>query len=223
MTPPEGVVKRYRGIAHALYWKLHSNYLNHKQTESDRFAGMLSEYSDEIILQEIGEIHFKRYNQIRENIKRHSYGRIYATGQTAPILRQTFTRPEKSCKEKEFCDILSSKEGRAKLSELLKLSQSCSILREFELQEYGRVDLLVRDGRKVFPIEVKVGLAPNSLVSQIDRYRLALELDMCCGLHDCVEAYVMAEMFTSYEAIELSRLSVGMIEHNGTLASMKVL
>lgn len=215
--------KRNRGIADAIFWKLHANYLRNNQEEARRFAGMLSEYEPEKIREEIGEIHFKRYNVIQDNISRGLYGRIYFSGNTAPFIKTSYTPQEKTCKEKEFCDILVSTEGRKKLSELLQFSQSFSILREFELGEFGRVDLLVRSDRKVFPVEVKMGEAPNSLVSQIDRYRLALELDMVWGLYDEVEAVVLAERFTPYEAIELSRLSVKMVEHNGTIASMKVL
>ena len=67
-----------------------------------------------------------------------------------------------------------------------------------------------------------MGSAPADVVSQIDRYRLASELDMCMGLHDDVKAVVVAESFPHYVAVELSRLSVTMVTHDGSPQGLKV-
>lgn len=184
---------------------------------------MLSDYPDTQIEKEITHTHFLRFLKIRDNILNNQFGRLYGNGYNVPELATVYAPIQKSCEEKEFCKKLSTKEGREKLSSILSITQDFSLLSEFELGHYGRLDLLGKSVRTVFAIECKVGLAPNSLVSQIDRYRLALELNMNLGLYDEVKAYVVSERFTTYEAIELSRLSVNMIEHSGTIQSLKVL
>lgn len=212
-----------RREAHAIYWKLHAKYLTNQREEANRLLGMLSDYTDSQIEKEITEPHYRRFLKIRENISNKQYGRLYGAGYDAPVLPYFVAPIEKSCQEKEFCKKLFSKDGVDKLSSTLEIPQGLSLLSEVELGNYGRLDLLGKVARTVFAIEVKVGKAPNSLVSQIDRYRLALELDMTLGMYDEVKAYVVAEQFTNYEAIELSRLAVNMIEHAGTIESLRLL
>ena len=211
-----------RQIAHCLYWKLHTAYLKNNRHDSNKFFGMLNEYPDCDILKEIDEPHFERYKTIRTNIQNGIYGRIHGSGFETPEIPLVFSK-DKSGSEKEFCDKLWSKEGRIKLSNLLNLSKNATILREYEIDSFGRLDFLIRDGRRISIIEVKMGQSPYSLVSQIDKYRLAVELDMCYGLYDYVNAYTIAESYTSYEAIELSRASVKILEHKGTLESLRII
>jgi hypothetical protein len=84
-------------------------------------------------------------------------------------------------------------------------------------------DFLVREGRTHHVIEVKAGGTPSDVVSQIDRYRIGSELEMTMGLHDRVTATVIAERFSPYVAMELSRLSVRMVTHCGTPESLRLL
>ncbi len=214
-------IETTRGIPHALFWRLHTSYLKNNRYDAEKFLGMLSDYSENTILAEITAIHFNRFLKIKDNIQKGIFGRIYESGFSTPMLEAGKKQP--SCQELEFVNKLCTDEGRAKLCTLCELSPKTNFQREYELNEYGRLDLLGKEGRRLVAIEVKVGQAPNSVVSQIDRYRLALELNFCIGIYDTVDAYVLAESFTTYDAIELSRLSVKMIEHKGMIESMRLL
>jgi hypothetical protein len=214
--------KKFRGEIHAIYWKMHTSYLKNNRDTAKLFFGMLSSYSDYEILNEIGLVHYNRFEIIRKNIENNMFGRLNGNGYTTPDDITTYKK-EKTIKEKDFCKLLYSKTGSRFLAELVGADlNSYTILNEFELGDYGRLDFLIKSGRKVYAIEVKTGEAPSSLVSQIDKYRLALELSMNFGLYDEVQAFVVAEAFPVYVTGELSRLSIELIEHKGTLETLKL-
>lgn len=212
-----------RGIIDALYWKLHTSYLKNDREIADRMLGMLEdEGKKSSILEEIGPIHYARFELIQANVKNENYGRLYGSGFETPFVDPFITK-ERSGEEAEFHMKLWQKEGREKMFECLGIGFWASTLHEVDMYPYGRCDFLVREGRTWYVIEVKTEGAGHSVASQIDKYRLAMELDMSLGLHDKVEAIVIATTFSPYVAGELSRLSVKMVTHNGTVESLKVL
>lgn len=210
-----------RGIPHVLFWKLHTAYLKNNRHDAEKFLGMISDYSDNKIHQEITTVHFNRFLKIKSNIQNGIFTRIYGEGTTTPILESSKKQP--TCQEIEFVNKVCTPEGKVILCKLCGLSPRASLQREYDLGEYGRLDLYIKDARRAVAIEFKVGCSDSSLISQIDRYRLALELNLCLGLYDVVDVFVAVESFTSYTAIELSRMSVKMIEHKSTISSMRLL
>lgn len=211
-----------RQEAHAIYWKLHTSYLKNNRKDVEKYTGMLSEYPDEQIRKEITEVHFDRLIKIRDNITRGIYGRLHGDSFTTPITT-TIVNKERSGLEKEFCNQLVTSLAQRKLAELMHIQGKFGVCREYDLSPYGRLDFLFREGRRLCALEVKMGKAPNSLVSQIDRYKIALELEMCKGLVDRVDAYVLAESYTQYEMSELSRMGIRMMEHRGTVESLRII
>jgi hypothetical protein len=128
---------------------------------------------------------------------------------------------EPSGPEKDFHKVLITNAGRTALFKEAGIRDWASASHEHDFWEYGKCDFYIREGRIAHVVEVKMGEAPSSVVSQIDRYRLAAELDMCFGLHDEVMAVVMAEKFPPYVMTELSRLNVTMLLHRGTPDSIE--
>lgn len=220
------IVAQPRRVIHAIYWKLHTAYLRNNRREADRFLAMLLDESkgkDNSIQAEIGLPHFLRFNQIRTQIKAGRYGRLYGDGFETPPIAATYGTIQKSGDEREFCAKLSNRAGKDKIAVACGLTELSTMLTEVDLDEFGRVDFLIMEGRKQCAVEFKMGEAQHAVVAQIDKYRLGLEFDMCKGLYDEVLAAVAAEHFPLYVATELSRLSVMMLEHKGTIASIQPL
>lgn len=206
-----------RGLLHALYWRLHAAYLRNQREESLRFLGFIDSEikgNNSLLGNEIGVKHLTRFMMIKDRIKNNDFSRLYGQGKAIPTLG-AFPKTDRSGSEREFCRTLMTRSFRETLFGVVDLPNNTSMVPELVMEEFGRVDFLLRQGRSWGVLEVKMGEAPDSVVSQIDRYRMAMELDMCHGLHDEVFAIVCAESFPSYVATELSRLSVMMVEHQG--------
>jgi len=209
-----------KGLMDALYWRLHTTYLTNERQEACRYLEMLQ---DEIskgqsLIAEIGQIHYDRFKKIANGIKNKTFGRITGLG-TDSVIDENVSFSEKNIQEKQFCeDIL--KEEKCLLN-AVGCSPNAIITTEIDVQPYGRIDIRFAENRVVKILEVKAGKAHSSLVSQIDKYRVALELDFCLGLHDSVEAYVLASGYDKYVLSELTRVSVVVLLHNGTPESIK--
>jgi hypothetical protein len=210
-----------RGTVDALYWRLSSSFLRNDRNDAEKFLAMLD---DELkanpgrLALEAGAIHASRYSKMREAVIRGDYGRLRG-GSASPVVEWEATQAEPSGAEKDFCLGLL-KSPWAMLS-LIGASDRALVVPQLDMGPYGRVDFLVRDGRTWYVVEVKMGEAPTSTVSQIDRYTIAAELDMCLGLHDEVFGAVLAEGFGPYALGELSRMGVHIIEHRGDPCSLR--
>lgn len=210
-----------RGSAHAIYWKLHTAFLKNERTRAAMLLGMLEDEAKHVMLiDEIGAAHYDRYRLIKDAVSSGTFSRLYGAGESTP---EPFGLPpaEYEGDEADFHRKVMSVEGRRKLYECLGIDFWANMTHEMELDPYGRCDFVVREGRTWHCIELKMREAKSSVVSQIDKYRLALELDMCMGLHDRVKAVVVAQAFSPYVASELSRLSVDMLKHDGTVESLR--
>jgi hypothetical protein len=212
-----------KGILDAIYWRLHTNYLLNEREEARKFLLMLEheEASGGSLLTEIGPVHYDRFLKMRDGITGNSWFRIYGNGETTPKSFESY-ESEISRKENDIHRALLSKEGRVLLEALLGISDDATYVHEQDLMDYGRCDILARDKRTVHVLEVKQGEAPSSVVSQIDKYRVAFELDMCLGLFDKVCAVVIAESFSKYVIAELARLDVKMLAFSYPLSLRRV-
>lgn len=205
-----------KGIIDAIYWRLHASFLLNERADSEKFLAMIEDESkgkDELILSEIGAIHMDRFRAIRGRIKSGSFGRLYGDGIGSPRTPAQYVSDDRS--EGEIHRWLDGKDGSVVLLACIGASEDALMCSEVDMGEYGRCDILVRDRRVLYPIEIKAAEAPSSVVSQIDRYRLSGELDMCLGLHDKVVPVVVAGEFGPYVRQELSRCDVMMIRHEG--------
>jgi len=205
-----------KGIIDAIYWRLHSSFLLNERLDSEKFLAMIEDESkgkDELILSEIGSIHMERFKSIRGRIRSGSFGRLYGDGIGSPRTPVQFVSDDRS--ESEIHQWLDSKAGSVVLLACIGASDDSILCSEVDMGEYGRCDILVRDRRVLYPIEIKAGEASSSVVSQIDRYRLAMELDFCLGLHDKVIPVVVAGDFSPYVRQELSQCDVMMVLHDG--------
>ena len=211
-----------RGILDALYWRLHACYLLNDRTKSEKFLSMLVDEQingDEDLRPQIGERNYARYLAIKKNIENGSFARLYGDGSSA-IIAEASVPKEKSKDERQFHkDLMASPEA---LFALLDIPKDALIVHELVMDEYGRCDFVFRHGKAVTALEVKIGEAPTSVVSQIDKYRLGLELDMCMNLYDEVRAFVLARSFGPYVSAELSRVGVGMILHEGRTDELRM-
>lgn len=210
-----------KGALGAIYWKLHASFLKNDRQTADKMLGMLmheANNSDFTLSVGLGDIHFERFYKIRSGIRSGNYGRLYGQGidapQAPPILKKDL-----DINEREFHRIILSE--KKSFLDCIGASRKASIVHEMEMDPYGRCDMLVRDGRVWHVVEVKIGEAPTAVVSQIDKYIIFAELQMCLGLHDEVKATVIAQTFPPYVTSELSRISVKMIEHKGTADSLR--
>jgi hypothetical protein len=212
-----------RGILDALYWRLHTAYLTNDRAGARRFLAMLAD--EEALLpgglgEEVGVPHLLRYDRIRRGVESGGFPRLHGAGYEAPEGLAPAVPADPGVDERAFCSALVKE--RAALLGLLGASPAAIVASEVEMDPYGRCDLLLRDGRVLHVVEVKMGDAPTAVVSQIDKYRLAMELDMCAGLHDEVRAWVVAGGFPPYVACELSRAEVGMILHAGRASELRL-
>jgi hypothetical protein len=211
-----------RGTIDAIYWRLHSAFLRNERHDAEKFMAMLD---DELkgkpgqLSMETGVIHAARHARIRDAIIRGDYGRLRGAGVGVQDLSMPFQQVEPSGAEKDFCWRLLCDPSAMLM--IIGASPKSSMVSQLDLGCYGRVDFLVVDGRVRHVVEVKMGEAPTSVVSQVDRYLLAEELDMCLGLHDEVRGAVLAEGFGPYVLGELSRMGVTIIEHRGGTESMR--
>jgi hypothetical protein len=205
-----------RGIIDAIYWRLHASFLLNERSEAEKFLALLEDESsrkDELVLSEIGPVHMGRFRTIRERVRTGSFGRLYGDGIGVPRDQVEFVSEDQS--EDEVHRWLYGKDGSSLLLACIGASWESIMCSEVVMGEYGRCDILVRDGRTVYPVEIKAAEAPSSVVSQIDRYRLAMELDFCLGLYDKVIPVVVAGDFGPYVRQELSRCDVSMVCHEG--------
>lgn len=205
-----------RGVIDAIYWRLHSAFLRNRREEASKFLSMLEDElaPNQGAISEIGAPHVARFRLIADEVRSGRFGRLHG-GYSSPQGQFPFEQPEPSCEEKEFHRTLMTRQARNCLFPLLDWPEAASMSHEHDMAEYGRADFLLRAGRKAAVMEIKMGGAPPSVVSQIDRYRLGAELDMCLGLYDEVEAIVLSESFPSPVAAELARLDVRMVLHSG--------
>jgi hypothetical protein len=174
------------------------------------------------LVSEIGPIQMLRYRRIAEEVRSGRFGRLYGDGNPVPVPRCDISIDKKSDDEKKFQRTLTG-QGRASLLSIMGAPDDVILVTELDLYEYGRCDFVAYGGRKTWVAELKMGEAKSQVVSQIDKYRLALELDMCLGLYDEVRAYVLAERFPSYVSTELSRAGVTMVEHSGRSDSLRII
>lgn len=211
-----------RTVAHAIYWKLHAAFLKNERQVATNMLGMLEDeakYCD--LKQEIGAVHHSRYLLIRDSVRSGTFARLYGMGAEPPMNYDGYVKEDLAGDEADFHRNIMTQQGRAKLFECLGIDFWATMLHEVEMGPYGRCDFIVREGRTWHCVEVKMKEAKSSVVSQIDKYRLATELDMCLGLHDRVNAVVVAQTFSPYVAGELSRLSVTMVKHDGSIESLR--
>lgn len=197
----------------AIYWQLHNAYLLNKREEASKYAMLLEEEqksSDATLVEAIGQIHMARCLRIQEYMKKNLWIRLSSYGFSAPP-GATGEREKKSAKEADFCRSL--RDRQSELKSLVGASDNAIVVTELDLWPYGRCDFTFYDyqSRQAIALEVKMGTAPSSVASQIDRYMLALELDMIGGRYDQVHGFVMAEAFAPYTASSLSSAGVGMI------------
>lgn len=213
-----------RGMLDAMYWKLHTAYLRNEREDAKHFLHLLcNECGDSFqkLVEEIGPVQVLRFRRIRKEVEEGTFRRLYGDGVGIEELRMSPPWREKGGSEKEFCRKLLSREGLCRLFLVLSVSEGALVVPEVRMDPYGRCDMVIREGKRVHVVEVKVGEAPTSVVAQIDKYRLCMELEMCLGLHDEVLAYVLAESFSPYVSSELSRIDVRMIEHRCSLDSLR--
>lgn len=206
----------------AIYWRLHSSFLRNEREDARRFLAMLEDELGELpskLASEIGPAQMERFRKIKDRVSRGEFGRLYGPGESVGPVYEAPRIRERSGPEKEFCRALLKE--RERLLGAMDMEFWADIVPEVDMDPFGRCDFVAREGRTVAVVEVKMGEAPTSVVSQIDKYRLAAELDMCIGTHDEVLAYVVAENFQPYVATELSRLSVNMILHKGSPRTLR--
>lgn len=214
-----------KGLLDAIYWRLHTAYLTNDKLEADKYLSMLEDSMSnkvDLLRAEIGEIHLQRFIKIRQKIQSGEYGRLYGNGNSVPA-EYGWVAPqgenEADPDEKAFCKSLLK--DKTNLLEAIGCDSTALICSEQVMGIYGRCDFLVRQNRIWKVVEVKMGEAPTSLVSQIDKYRVSAELDMCVGRHDSVEAYTISESYPKYVASELTRASVVLLTHSRTVNSLK--
>lgn len=211
-----------RGILDALYWRLHTSYLLNDRTSSEKFLAMLVDEhlaSPSYLVDEIGPVNYARYLKIKTNVENGSFCRLYGGGQATP--QPVECNYETGKEERQFhVDLMAQP---AALFSLIEVPNDALVIHELDLSEYGRCDFVFRHGKVVTVVEVKMEDAPTSVVSQIDKYRLGLELDMCLNLYNTVRAFVLAAGFGPYVTSELSRVDVGMIVHQGKPNELRLL
>lgn len=211
-----------RGVLGAIYFKLHSSFLRNERKEAEAFLGMFLDEANGMDLEkELGAVHYDRLLKMQDAIKKGHFGRIYGQGDPTPEPPGLPT--ESGTREAEFHKALMAPAGLKHFYRVLNVVGPANWIHEVELDPYGRADFVVREGRTWHAVEVKMGEAKSAVVSQIDKYRLALELDMARGMHDSVMPTVIAEGFSPYVAGELSRLAVRMVLHSGTPESLRSL
>jgi len=211
-----------KGMLDALFWRLHTSYLLNDRDASSRFLAMIEDETKgnlSLLSSEIG-VHIPRYMKIADEIKSNRFGSLHGGFSTSSSSSEIYSEP--TVAEKDFHRTLMSKEALCSLYILLGIPTSAVVLHELDLGEYGRCDFVFRFNRKVVLIEVKMGEAPIYVSAQIEKYRIAEELDMCLGLYDEVKPYVMAESFGPYIVQKLSESGVEMIEHCGKSAGFRL-
>lgn len=210
-----------RGIADAIYWKLHASFLRNQREAAQRFLAMLEDEASKASLDDqLSRPQLLRYVAMKGRMAIGEYGRIYGAGAGADGIAAP-TKAEPSGSEVDFHRKLMTREGRTALCLALTANLDADFLHELDLSPYGRLDLLVKDGRTWTAVEIKMGEAQPSVISQVDKYRLALELEMNKGLHDEVQAVVLAEAFPEIVKAELARMAVTMVQHDGTLQGIR--
>lgn len=206
----------------ALFWRLHTSYLLNDRNASEKFLSMIVDEqlkSPFNLRDEIGGRNYNRYLRIKSNVENGCYSRLYGSGAANPL--ETPCSYETDKEEAEFHLELMARP--AALFSLIDVPSDAIVVHELELAEYGRCDFVFRHGKTVTALEVKMGESPTSVVSQIDKYRLGLELDMCLNLYDTVRAFVLAGGFGPYVTSELSRSEVGMVIHRGSPDELRLL
>jgi hypothetical protein len=214
-----------RGIQSAIYFKMHAAFLRNRRSEADLLLAMLEDevaHAPGVLIGEVGPRHMERLDRIRERMSHGEYGRVYGRGSEVPDVAPR-AHVEPSGVEADFHKKLIHRDGRGLFMDVIGAARGSDMVHELDMREFGRCDFVIRDGRTWHVVEIKMGQAPADVPSQIDRYRIASELDMNLGLHDDVRAAVVAEHFPQYVATELSRLAVSMILHDGTPAGLRVL
>jgi hypothetical protein len=213
---------RMRGIAGAIWWKLNSAFLLNQRDAATVLLGMLEDEGSKKPLDQSLGVHYQRFLALRDAVRDGTFAKPHGIGSQAPPL-DPFAHKERSGEEAAFHRILMSPAGRGPLFACLGAGSKATMVHELEMGIYGRCDFVVREGRTWHAVEVKASEAKHDIVGQIDKYFLALELDMCLGMHDFVKAAVVARSFPPYVAGELSRMGVVMIAHDGSPESLRKL
>lgn len=74
--------------------------------------------------------------------------------------------------------------------------------------EYGRIDIFGTSNEVVYPIEVKLGKATHSIISQIEKYCCSLWKKLILKLWKDVRGVVIAKSFDNYVLQELKKMDV---------------
>jgi hypothetical protein len=215
-----------RGILDVVYWKLHAAFLLNDRGSASRYLAMLEDEARArgrgALAREIGPVHMLRCRRIAAEVRSGSFRRLHGDGVSTPSVPFQYDTKEKTEDEKAFQRRLYSHSGgKVVFLAAIGAPADAVIVPELDLREFGRCDLVLYGGRRAWVVELKMGEARSSAVSQIDKYRLALELDMGLGLYDEVSAVVIAASFPRYVAGELSRMGVGMVVHDGNPESLR--
>ena len=204
-------------IAIVIFWRLHSAFLKNDRDKARMFLAMFQDEVKQDSINDILGVHTERYEWIRQSIENNSFSRFHGGGYEMPD-QYPIALPDNK-KESEFNTLVVR--DRNKLYKCLGIENKASILREFDLGEYGRADFVIFEGRKRHCVESKIEEATFAILGQVDKYRIALELDLCLGMYDYVEAVVLARSFSPYVAAELSRNCIKMVVHDGTLDNLR--
>lgn len=209
-----------KGLLDALYWRLHTFYLMNERKEAIQSLIMIEDElsKGKSILAEIGSIHFERFKAISSRIKDKSFSRLVGQGSDVAIVEEISPEPQ-TISEKEFCEAILRE--KTHIYQAVGASPNSIITTEVDVSPYGRIDIKFVENRVVKILEVKMGESTTSLVSQIDKYRVACELEMNLGLYDYVEAYVLANSYGKFVLSELTRSSVVILTHTGTPESVR--
>ena len=215
-----------RGVLDSIFWKLHTSFLMNCRQDASHYLAMME---DELagnpgeLLAEIGPIQMLRYRRIADEVRSGAFRRLHGDGFSSPSVPFQYETQEKTEDERAFQRKLYSSANKAVFLAVIGAPLDAVIVPELDMREFGRCDLAVYAGRRAWAVELKMGEAKSSAVSQIDKYRIGLELNMCLGLYDEVMAFVLAGSFPKYVHSELSRMGVVMVEHSGKADGLRVL
>ena len=216
-----------RGVLDSIYWKLHTAFLRNERKEACHLLAILDNELAEnqgSLVSEIGPIQMLRCRKIIEEVRSGTFRRLHGDGVSNPSIPFQYNTQEETEDEKAFQrKLFSPSGGKTVFLAIIGAPADAVIVPEFDFMEFGRCDLVIYAGRKAWAVELKMGEAKSSVVAQIDKYRVGLELDMCLGLYDEVEAFVLARSFPKYVATELSRMGVVMVVHEGKTDSLRLI
>lgn len=119
---------------------------------------------------------------------------------------------EKFRREKALVDKIC-KDGQESLRKLFKASNKFYLSSREYPTLFGRLDLLGKDERTIYAIEVKKGTAKHDIVSQIDKYILDLKLKLMYRTYDIIKGAVIANGFSQYALNELRKNNIIILKY----------